>query len=1292
VESHGIWAKSVGGDAGTGGSGGWIAGAPGGGGQATDGGSVTVASGGAIETNSSDSYGIYAQSVGGFGGRGGSASGIFYSHGGSGNSAGSGGEVTVTNEESGSIITHGDRAHAVFAQSVGGGSGGSGGALVGLGGKGAAGGNGGVVEVTNDGWIQTLGENARGIYAQSIGGGGGDGGNSGGLVAIGGAGSSTSDGGSVTVTNNGTILTKGYRSHAIFAESIGGGGGDGGDSGGIFTVGGSGGGGGNAGAVTIVNTGLLKTGVDENGEPNSGAAEACGIFAQSVGGGGGNGGGAVSVGAGLSVAVGGNAGAGGDGGRVEVKTEDGSEITTEGDRSHGILAQSVGGGGGNGGFAVTANALSGPSIGIGVGGTGGAGGNAGEVEVREHGLISTSGADAYGILAQSVGGGGGNGGFAVSSSIGGGVSLNLGIGGHGGVGGIGNTVSIGTELDPIQGEISTAGDRSYGILAQSLEGGGGNGGFSVSGSVIGGSSLNISVGVDGGNGNMGDAVNLSSLSSIKTTGDDAHAIFAQSVGGGGGNGGSTVSASFGGGTGLNFGFGGDGGTGAAAGAVTVGTEATPIGGAITTFGDRSYGILAQSIGGGGGNGGSSITGQLLGGQTLGFSFGGDGGTGGTGNAVQVKSAADITTQGVQGYGILAQSVGGGGGNGGFSLAAAVTAFGRLNFSMGGDGGNGNSAGDIQVENSGRIETHNEYSHGIVAQSVGGGGGAGGNSIAATGNISLPEAPEEGGGESKPQLEVKVDFALAIGGDGGPGNTAGDVKIVNSGAIETWGDGSHAIFAQSIGGGGGGGGNARALTVSIDPSNWSPNGSPPDPLSVSKAVDIAIGGDGGKGGDAGEVEVTNTGSIVTHGADAYGIYAQSIGGGGDGGGGYHGLDWADLGVPDDLVPFFELMPIKSEGDLNIVVGGSGENSGNAKEVHVSNTGDITTFGDGSFGILAQSIGGGGGTGGVGASGEDGNVAIGGGAGTAGNGGDVTVDMTGNIDREIAEDSGLNLAFGRGGFNGGKVTVTTAGDITTRGTNASGIFTQSIGGGGGVAGDIGPGIGFAGSVGGDGSAGQVDITHTGNITTYGDNSHGIFAQSAAGNLAASVDISLSGDILALGANSSGIVAQSLGGSGNGDISINILRGAVEGGSDSAAGISIKDGANNTISNYGTITTLGGIAGTAVVATTGNETIDNYGTVTGTVDLGAGTNTFNNRPGGMLNAGQTVNLGSGNTLTNAGTLSPGGKGKIQTTTLTGNLTQTSSGTYGVDLDFAKLQADRPSQRQRNGQCRWCCGHQQA
>ena len=77
--AYGIWAKSVGGNAGTGGSGGWIAGHPGNGGQATDGGTVTVNSGGTIETSGDNSYGIYAESVGGFGGQGGSQTGIFYS-------------------------------------------------------------------------------------------------------------------------------------------------------------------------------------------------------------------------------------------------------------------------------------------------------------------------------------------------------------------------------------------------------------------------------------------------------------------------------------------------------------------------------------------------------------------------------------------------------------------------------------------------------------------------------------------------------------------------------------------------------------------------------------------------------------------------------------------------------------------------------------------------------------------------------------------------------------------------------------------------------------------------------------------------------------------------------------------------------------------------------------------------------------------------------------------------------------------------------------------------------------
>ena len=189
--AYGIWAQSVGGNAGAGGSGGWIAASGGGGGAAADGGTVSVTSGGLITASGNDSYGILAQSVGGFGGQGGAASGLFYARGGDGNSAGSGGNVDVINQPGGSITTLGNGACAIRAQSIGGGggTGGGGGAIVGLGGTGGSGGNAGDVTVTNNALLQTVGQSAHAILAQSIGGGGGSAGSEGGVVAIGGSGS-----------------------------------------------------------------------------------------------------------------------------------------------------------------------------------------------------------------------------------------------------------------------------------------------------------------------------------------------------------------------------------------------------------------------------------------------------------------------------------------------------------------------------------------------------------------------------------------------------------------------------------------------------------------------------------------------------------------------------------------------------------------------------------------------------------------------------------------------------------------------------------------------------------------------------------------------------------------------------------------------------------------------------------------------------------------------------------------------------------------------------------------------
>ncbi|UCV28774.1 autotransporter outer membrane beta-barrel domain-containing protein [Ferribacterium limneticum] len=1402
--ANGIWARSIGGNAGAGGSGGWLFGKPGSGGDASDGDKVTLHSSGAIETSGKYAYGLYAQSVGGFGGPGGTSWGLFWSFGGDANSGGSGGDVDVRNEASGTVSTNNLYSHGIFAQSIGGG-GGSGGGRFGLlasvGGDGAAGGNGGMVTVVNEGAISTgtdgsqavhRGDYAHGIYAQSVGGGGGDGGGANGLVGIGGNGSGTSDGGKVDVTNRGSINTFGLQSYGIYAQSIGGGGGDGGHSGGLVSIGGDGGGGGNADTVKVVNEGSIHTREDESHA----------LFAQSVGGGGGAGGDAVAVGAEASVSIGGKGGTGGNGSDVTVTNTASGSIVTDGERAHAIFAQSIGGGGGNGGFAISGSAGSIVSLSVAIGGSGGTGGDAGAVKVLGGGSIYTYDKQSYGIFAQSVGGGGGSGGFAIAGSYSGSKGLNLSLGGEGGGGGVGKTVDVGSAADPFFGSIHTRGDYAHGIVAQSIGGSGGDGGFAIAGSVMGGITANISIGGNGGTGNDSDVVTVHSVGDITTgcsqamadtsgcdpaAGNGAHAILAQSIGGSGGNGGFSISASLAGGTGLDLGFGGTGGGASDGNTVNVGSANSALGGTLTTYGDRAHGIVAQSIGGGGGNGGASITGSLLKPVSISFGFGGDGGAGGKGGLVNVYVDSDVMTWGRQSHGVLAQSIGGGGGAGGMAFSGAVSAFGGLTLTMGGDGGNGNSADTVTVVNSGRIETWNEYSYGIFAQSIGGGGGAGGSSgavmanfsslvpipepypkvgvnialtlggdggtggkagdvvvtndgritthqdyaygilaqsigggggdggssVAATANFSLPDDPSDAGGQGGKaggQVEVKVDFAMAIGGKGASGNVGGNVTVTNRNAIDTYGVGAHGIFVQSVGGGGGAGGDARSMILSIDPSNWQPDvPEVPDPTSFSVGATLSVGGRAGTGEDAGaKVEVTNTGSIVTRGADAFGIFAQSIGGGGGvGGSGYHGLDWEDFGVSEDVSELLDfVLPIQEEGDVNITVGGAGGASGDGKEVFIDHTGSITTTGQGSVAVLAQSIGGGGGIGGIGAIGDADSkqLSFGGDGGSSGNGGLVHVithgeistsgvvahgifaqsiggggGYAGNVDLGVT-DFGNAFAFaGDGGNagNGGEVIVDNFGNIVTRARGAMGIFAQSVGGGGGLGGTVGAGIGIAGSVGGTGEGGKVTVAQTGDIRTYGIAAHGIVAQSNGGfsggvytGSSGLVTVNSSGNILVTGADAHGIVAQSLGGASNGNVIVNINDGSVTGGSGTGVGIMVLNGASNVITNRGTVSALSGMALSGGAAA---ETLNNHGTLTGNVDLGAGSNTISNLVDATFNPLANIMIGAGRSFSNDGTLSPGGSRVPQTTLLTGNLQQNAGGAYNVDLSLAGRSSDR-------------------
>ena len=156
-----------------------------------------------------------------------------------------------------------------------------------------------------------------------------------------------------------------------------------------------------------------------------------------------------------------------------------------------------------------------------------------------------------------------------------------------------------------------------------------------------------------------------------------------------------------------------------------------------------------------------------------------------------------------------------------------------------------------------------------------------------------------------------------------------------------------------------------------------------------------------------------------------------------------------------------------------VGGSGGAAGNGGDIYVTNNGNITTYGFASQGIFAQSIGGGGGTAGGGSAQSSGNIAVG--VGLGGNGG--------------------------GAGKGGAINVSNTGSISTWGDDATAIFAQSVGGGGGLA-VIGDGhvglnpkgvaIAIGGGTGSSGDGNTVIVSQTGIITTIGDRAYGIGAE--------------------------------------------------------------------------------------------------------------------------------------------------------------------------------------------------------
>ena len=1440
-ESDAIIAQSVGGFSGGSGYGASAASA-GAGGSVMVQLSLSSSVANALTTSGATSDAVVAQSVGGGGGNAFNLIDGLTIIGGTGLAGGAGGEVSVQIAGSAGIETGGTFSRGVYVDSVGGGGGNAGPntGITGLGSTGGTGGAGGTAEAVVAVPVSTTGDQSDGIFVASRGGGGGSATSKSGFEVIGGqAGSGGGDGGQASLVLSGAVSTTGADADAVTLQSVGGGGGDGAATAAIGAfyaqaIGGMGGDGGNGGNVSLnPPSSVAQPQITTRGDRSRG------VLAQSIGGGGGSGGDATSVVAGgitYSHTVGGQGGGGGSGGEAILNIY--APISTSGAMSDGILAQSVGGGGGVGGSSV-ALAIDGAfSLNHAVGGSGGSGGAGGLVSVTATGGIATTGTHASGLLAQSVGGGGGHAGSVMSGSALSGITANLSVGGSGGSAGSGDTVGVSAA-----GSIATGGHNSAGIAAASIGGGGGDGSTTVTASGIAGGTIGVTVGGGGGGGGDGAAVTVTNSADLTTAGDISEGIRAQSIAGGGGSSGTVVSASGGALGDISVGVGGAGGGGGSSGLVTVtnqggvttsGTFATAIdaksiaggggnakgsitasglsmgsltatvggrgggggtagnvsvtsGGALATGGDLANGIVAQSLGGGGGEGGFAAEAGVTGGEVSGnvsLTFGGGGGAGRTAGEVLVNAPqGSIQTQGFGAMGILGQSIGGNGGNGAnvYTANVAFSSDGSVqtNIGRGGTGGDSGVGGAVQIGNAAAITTQSFFATGILAQSIGGSGGSGGNVYTVVGAVSPGSA---------------VTLGSAVGGNGGTGNEAGTVNVTNSGTITTAAGGATAIHAASIGGGGGRAGNAANLnvdltgagagsslnaTANVDVGGTGGAGGSGNAVTVSNSAAIqtsgiaapgitalSIGGGGGDGGTAssfsyglagvcklitggsgylcgsnatdapttkvnvsltaeiggkgaaagngGTVTVTNTANITTHGDLGHAISAQSIGGGGGTGGeGSTGIaGWTTstaAAAITSLGKTFTTLPKYT--NISVAVGGSGGASGDGGNLDISNSAVLNTSGDLSYGIHAQSVGGGGGKGGAGSDGLWGTIAVGGRGSGGGNGGAVTVTDTGaittsgiggigifaqsvgggggsagNVEKGFAQSwEGLNIGVGVGyqqaagvGGDGGAVTVTT-GAITTTGDLAHGVIAQSVGGSGGIAAISGVFSGasnnFAGSAGDAGNGGAINVTLSGPVNVSGLQAHGLFAQSASGkgsgDTSGNVTIDVNANLTASGSLGRAILAQSAsaGGANNGTIAISVAKGVtVATGADGAETIGILGGASNSITNNGTLTQGNGAS--FVIRTDGiaQTRVDNTGTLTGSIQgatvnggVGAGIE-LHNRPGGLVNAGSLLDVSN---LTNQGTLAVGGQGQIGSSRLTGNLTQAAGGVLSVDLN---------------------------
>ena len=562
-------------------------------------------------------------------------------------------------------------------------------------------------------------------------------------------------------------------------------------------------------------------------------------------------------------------------------------------------------------------------------------------------------------------------------------------------------------------------------------------------------------------------------------------------------------------------------------------------------------------------------------------------------------ANGITTKGTNARGISARSAG----DVTVTVTGKITAKGICHTSDNQECSEGVYArseddGDVTVNVTGDIETEGDpdelsglgttSSAGIYANSGGGGGDDGDVTVTFRGNIKAKQrsrgiyANSDGAvtvnmkkGSNITTEGISADGILALSNADGDG----DVMVTVDGNINTLGERhSNGIAAESRGTGT----VTVTVTGNIKTSGESSGGISADSrddgdVTVTMTGDITTSGEGSDGisadsRDDGDVTVTMTGDITTYGKESDGISADS-----------------DGDVTVDLEGDITTTKIKSGGISAFIYD---ENSAGDIDITVV-TGDITTSGEDSEGIYAESYG----------------------------TGAVTVTMTGDITTSDEDSEGI---FAQS-YGNGAVKVNFTGDITTSGDNSTGI--EAISNDEDSSGTDNP----------DDSA-VVEINVTGDITASGDNSQGIYAEAKG-----AISITLHGGTIT-SVQDAGIEISS--GATN---TLTILGPVtVRGGKM----IKLSDGTeqrfddvlggsgDETIDNYGTLTTPG--------------TINLISKVPDFVDVpGAQTNVFHNHTGATFNSGTSVVLGSDSDdlFSNAGDLSPGGANAVRTTTLTGN-----------------------------------------